>query len=103
MNSVRRELGRMMQVARRCQRLPLEGPTRGLDADDLATWIGGALRAAGIKFRFVAASTDKKKDYHHVFVEAYEPRSSQWITIDPLRLNRPDVVLKKTLRGKPSR
>lgn len=78
----------------------LNGETPSLDCDDLSTliasWVmemGGQARFATVAFRDMFY--EGRRQYSHVYVEAFEPRSSQWITLDPVAAERTKQMLSQ--------
>lgn len=71
----------------------LAGKTPQLDCDDMGTFGAGCMMAMGATCRFATAAfadifIDGRRQYSHVWVDVYEPRSRQWIIIDPVAAER---------------
>jgi len=65
------------------------GKTPSLDCDDMATTILALVLAVGGQARittvaFSNAFYQGQRQYSHVFAQAREPRTGQWITLDPV-------------------
>ncbi|MBW2674549.1 MAG: transglutaminase domain-containing protein [Deltaproteobacteria bacterium] len=57
------------------------------DCDDMATLIAGLIGAIGGRSRFVAGAFKYRRGrpvLEHVWVEAHDPRSNNWIVLDPV-------------------
>ena len=65
----------------------LSGRRPSLDCDDLTALAAALLLAAGCSVRAVVVAFDDviykgERQYAHVFVQALEPKSGKWITVD---------------------
>jgi hypothetical protein len=58
------------------------------DCDDMATLIGALLLSIGHKVAFVTVAFANGQ-WSHVFAQIYDPKSGQWVVIDPVA--QPDV------------
>lgn len=83
---------RTVELVRRPERIVAElaaGKTPSLDCDDIVCLIVALALACGRETRIctVAFKTvyyNGEKQYSHVYCQVKEPRSSQWITLDPV-------------------
>jgi hypothetical protein len=82
-----------------CRQL-LAGQVPQLDCDDmaclLASWVtsmGG--RAELVTVAFADMYYDGRRQYSHVYCRAYEPRSNQWIVLDPVAAEKTGEMLKR--------
>ncbi len=80
----------------------LAGHVPSLDCDDMATWIAEAVIAMGGYARFVTAAFanqfyEGRRQYSHVFTQAQDPRTKQWITLDPVAAEKTKAMLARVV------
>ena len=63
--------------------------------DDLATWIAALCRQLGRDTQFVIVGFDKPGHFSHVFARAKEPKSGQWIVLDPVAGTNEGSMLRR--------
>lgn len=66
-----------------------DGGTPNLDCDDMTALLAALLLSVGCRVRVVTAAFKNtfykgQRQYSHVFVQAYEPKTKTWITVDPV-------------------
>lgn len=94
---------RTVELVRRPGRVVAElaaGKTPSLDCDDLVTFQAALLLALGREVRIVTIAFRKVKyngqvQYSHVYLQAKEPRTSQWIVLDPVAAEETADMLRK--------
>lgn len=94
---------RTVELVRRPGRIVNElvaGKTPSLDCDDLVTFQAALLLALGREVRVVTIAFRKVKhkgqvQYSHVYLQVKEPRTSQWIVLDPVAAEDTAGMLKK--------
>ncbi len=67
----------------------LGGHTPGLDCDDMAAFLCGLAATSGAECRVTTVAFREmffrgERQYSHVFAQVKEPRTSVWITLDPV-------------------
>jgi hypothetical protein len=77
----------------------LRGGRPSIDCDDYSGFIaacvlamGGTPRLCTVAFRDMFY--EGRRQYSHVFCEAFEPRSNQWIVLDPVAAERTKQMLR---------
>ncbi len=80
----------------------MAGRIPSLDCDDMATWIAEAVIAVGGYARFVTVAFqnmfyDGKRQYSHVFTQALDPRTKQWIVLDPVAAEKTKSMLDRVV------
>jgi hypothetical protein len=65
------------------------------DCDDLALWIGTLCRQLGRDTQFVIVGFGRPGHYSHVFARAKEPKSGQWIVLDPVAGTNEGSMLRR--------
>lgn len=65
------------------------------DCDDIATFIATLARQLGREAQFVIVGFGAPGQYSHVFARAKEPRSNQWIVLDPVAGTNEAGMLRK--------
>lgn len=78
----------------------LAGRVPNLDCDDQAALLAALLLATGSEARYVTVAFRKmsykgQQQYSHVFVQAREPRTGAWITLDPVAGDRTREMLSR--------
>jgi hypothetical protein len=63
--------------------------------DDLALWIGTMCRQLGRDTQFVIVGFERPGHYSHVFARAKEPKSGQWIVLDPVAGTNEGSMLRR--------
>jgi len=63
--------------------------------DDLALWIGTLCRQLGRDTQFVIVGFGRPGHYSHVFARAKEPKSGQWIVLDPVAGTNEGSMLRR--------
>jgi len=94
---------RTVELIRRPQRIAAEllgGKTPSLDCDDLVVFLAALLLSVGREVRiwtvaFRHAFFKGQRQYSHVYLQAREPRSGQWITLDPVAADETSQMLKR--------
>lgn len=81
------------------------GKRSSADCDDMSAFIGACVLAMGGTARFVTVAFrdmfyDGKRQYSHVFCEAYEPRRHTWIVLDPVAAERTKSMLGEVKAAK---
>jgi transglutaminase-like putative cysteine protease len=69
------------------------------DCDDMATLLGALLLLAGARVRFITVGF-RRGVFTHVFVEAFEPKSRCWVTLDPVAGPRTAGMLRRIRRAR---
>lgn len=72
-----------------------------LDCDDLSTLLAGLFLSLGREVRIVTvafrnAFYNGKRQYQHVYVQVREPRTLQWIVLDPVAAETTGEMLRRT-------
>lgn len=57
------------------------------DCDDMATLLATLLAAIGLKTSFVAIGLTDPGQFDHVYIEAQDPDTADWIAMDPTENN----------------
>ena len=65
------------------------------DCDDLALWIATICRQLGREAQFVTVGFGPPGRYSHVFSRAKEPKSGQWIVLDPVAGSDEGTMLRR--------
>ena len=94
---------RTVELVRRPGRVVAElatGKTPSLDCDDLVAFQAALLLALGREVRVVTIAFRKVQhkgqvQYSHVYLQVKEPRTSQWIVLDPVAAEETAIMLKK--------
>lgn len=94
---------RTVELVRRPERVIVElaaGKTPSLDCDDLVTFQAALLLSLGREVRVVTIAFKKVKyqgqiQFSHVYLQVKEPRTSQWIVLDPVAAEETSDMLKK--------
>lgn len=78
----------------------LRGEIPQLDCDDMSTFIAACLMSMGAVCRYVTAAfadqfVDGRRQYSHVWTQVQEPRSKQWINVDPVAADRITKMLRE--------
>lgn len=83
----------------------LAGETPSVDCDDLAGLIaaldlavGGACRVTTVAFRNVYYRGQRQ--FSHVFTEAQEPRTGQWLVQDPVAAHKTRQMLRRVVAAR---
>lgn len=66
-----------------CEEIAAKGFARG-DCDDIAVLMATMCLQVGRDAQFVVAGFGKKGSYSHVFARVKDPRSGQWVVLDPV-------------------
>jgi hypothetical protein len=83
----------------------LAGQTPSIDCDEMAALIGALLLATGAEVRFVTVAFSHmfyrgERQYSHVFVQAHEPRTGTWLTLDPVAADKTSQMIARTKAAK---
>lgn len=83
----------------------LAGDRPGLDCDDLVALLVALLLAIGREVRIVTvafrhAFYQGERQFSHVYCQAREPRSGQWITLDPVAAEETGQMLERAVAFK---
>ena len=75
------------------------------DCDDYSALLAALLLSIGCSVRIVTVAFKHmryagQRQYSHVFVQAYEPRSDQWITLDPVAGENTKAMHKRAVAAK---
>lgn len=78
----------------------MRGQTPSLDCDDMAALIASWVMEMGGTARFVTVAFrdqfyEGRRQYSHVFTQAFEPRSGQWLCLDPVAAERTKQMLSQ--------
>jgi hypothetical protein len=78
----------------------LAGHTPCLDCDDQAAFLAALLLMTGAQVRFMTVAFQNafyqgQRQYSHVLLQAMEPRSSTWITLDPVAGDKTPEMLSR--------
>lgn len=81
------------------------GGRPSLDCDDAAVLLAAFCLAVGGHVEFVTAAFrhmfhDGERQYSHVFLRAQDPRSKQWIVLDPVAAERTAKMLREIKASK---
>jgi len=81
------------------------GKTPSVDCDDLAALATALTLSAGGHSRVVTVAFRPmihrgQRQYSHVFAQAQEPRTKQWITIDPVAGSATEQMMRRTVYAK---
>lgn len=76
-----------------------------IDCDDFSALLAALLLSMGASVRVVTVAFKHMKyagqrQYSHVFVQAYEPRSAKWITLDPVAGENTKAMHDRTVAAK---
>lgn len=87
------------QPKRICEEI-FRGGHPSLDCDDMSVLLASWALACGGAVRFVTvAFKDQffqgRRQFSHVFVQALEPRTGQWIVLDPVAAEKTGEMLRK--------
>ena len=94
---------RTIELVRRPERLLQDivaGKKPSTDCDDMVTLEAALLLALGRSVRIVTAAFNNaffrgKRQYSHVYLQAQEPRSKKWVTLDPVAAEETGPMLRK--------
>ncbi len=94
---------RTVELIRRPERIAAEimqGKTPSLDCDDDIVFAGALLLSVGREVRILTAAFRHvffkgERQYSHVFLQAREPRSNQWITLDTVAAEDTNQMLSR--------
>jgi hypothetical protein len=80
----------------------IAGRTPNLDCDDMSGFLACMLLMMGAETRFVTLAFQNafyrgQRQYSHVCVQAKEPRSGAWITLDPVAGSRTPEMLRRVV------
>lgn len=72
------------------------------DCDDLTALIGALCMSAGCQVRICTVAFkhmfyQSERQYSHVFIQAKDPRSGEWITLDPVAGKRTKEMLNRVV------
>lgn len=78
----------------------MSGARPSIDCDDMSCWLAAAITAVGGQVRFVTVAFSNmvyggRRQYSHVYLEALEPRSGQWIALDPVAAERTAEMISR--------
>lgn len=83
----------------------LRGGRPSIDCDDYAAFIAACVMSMGGTARLVTVAFrdqffEGRRQYSHVFCEALEPRTNQWIVLDPVAAERTRKMLRDVRASK---
>jgi hypothetical protein len=83
----------------------LAGRKPSLDCDDMAALICALILAVGGRCRVVTVAFRNmfyqgRRQYSHVFAQALDPRTNEWITLDPVAANKSRKMLNRSVAAK---
>lgn len=78
----------------------LAGRIPNCDCDDDSVFVASMLMSMGATCRFVTAAFndqffDGRRQYSHVYTQVLEPRTKQWIVVDPVAAERTKKMLRE--------
>lgn len=81
----------------------LKGQIPNVDCDDMACFIAAAMMSMGATCQIITAAFADQfyegiRQYSHVYTRVYEPRSKQWIVVDPVAADQTKKMLR-TIRA----
>lgn len=81
------------------------GKTPSLDCDDMVALVAALLLALGREVQIVTVAFRHafyrgRRQYSHVFLRVREPRTKQWIVIDPVAAEKTDEMLRRVVAAK---
>lgn len=99
---------RTVELVRRPQRVVAElmaGKTPSLDCDDMVCLQSALLLSLGREVQVVTIAFQRayykgQIQYSHVFLRTKEPKSSQWIVLDPVAAEQTEKMLKRGVESK---
>lgn len=99
---------RTVELVRRPERIIAEmesGKTPSLDCDDMVVILAALLLSLGREVRVVTVAFQKavykgKVQYSHVYLQAREPRSGQWLVLDPVAAEETQKMLSRGVEFK---
>lgn len=82
-----------------------KGHTPGVDCDDLSSLICAMALSTGAETRVVTVAFQNlfykgQRQYSHVFAQVKEPRTGQWITLDPVAGDQTREMRARTVAAK---
>lgn len=83
----------------------MAGHTPGLDCDDMTALICGLAATSGAECRAVTVAFKNQhfkgqRQYSHVFAQIKEPRSGQWLTLDPVAGDKTEEMKSRVVAAK---
>lgn len=83
----------------------MAGHTPGLDCDDMTGLICGMAAISGAETRAATVAFKHMfykgvRQYSHVFAQIREPRTGQWMTIDPVAGNKTEEMKSRVVAAK---
>lgn len=83
----------------------MAGRTPSLDCDDSSSLLAAFCLASGAETRvvtvaYVNAFYRGQRQYSHVFCQCREPRTNQWITIDPVAGDKTNEMMSRAVAAK---
>ena len=92
-----------VELVRKPERVITElesGKTPSLDCDDMVTFQAALLLALGREVRIITIAFQRavykgQVQYSHVYLQAREPRSGQWLVLDPVAAEDTAQMLKR--------
>ncbi len=83
----------------------LAGHTPGLDCDDMAAFLCALAATSGAECRVTTVAFRdmffrKERQFSHVFAQVKEPRSSVWITLDPVAAEKTAQMHRRIVAAK---
>jgi hypothetical protein len=78
----------------------IAGRRPSIDCDDMTTWLAAAVLALGGQARFVTVAFAHqffggRRQFSHVYLQAYEPRNGTWIALDPVAAEKTPQMLAR--------
>jgi hypothetical protein len=83
----------------------MAGHTPALDCDDMVSFLCGMAAVSGAECRAVTVAFRNmfyrnQRQYSHVFAQIKEPRTGQWITLDPVAGDKTEEMKSRVVAAK---
>jgi transglutaminase-like putative cysteine protease len=87
-----------------CQDL-IQGGRPALDCDDITALLAALLLSLGAQCRVVTVAFanqfyNGERQYSHVFVQVFEPKSRAWVTLDPVAGSNTKKMMRRAVASK---
>ena len=98
-DGIRHDLERLLRSIREGRPLKPIGSLESIrDSDIMASILGSAFTKAGYKVRIKMVRQPQFEEFHHVFIEVFDPTTSHWIAVDPQRTEPGDWDEEKAVQ-----